>query len=207
MRVALLALCVMAGIPAAPRAGEVRGEVRFHGTPAASPALEVTKDRRVCGESAPDVQWIAPLPVDVRESTDTIATRFSPAAVAMKHFRQHALEYNFTPSRAAEELGISVATLHRWFKVHAGQTPAQMIEERRVNHALDLLQNTHVGLKEATTQSGFSEPRQLRRAIKRRLGVKPRSFQSLELNLPARRVQKNASDVKGPGRTSTVDSN
>jgi plastocyanin len=54
MRVGLLALCVTLSLPAGSRAGEVRGEVRFRGTPPPPAALDVTKDRRVCGESAPD---------------------------------------------------------------------------------------------------------------------------------------------------------
>ncbi len=48
------ALCVVAVAPAVARAGEVRGEVRYRGPPVAAPALEVTKDRKVCGEATPD---------------------------------------------------------------------------------------------------------------------------------------------------------
>lgn len=52
---ALAALAALGlALPAVARAGDVRGTVRYAGSPAAAPALEVTKDRRACGESAPD---------------------------------------------------------------------------------------------------------------------------------------------------------
>jgi plastocyanin len=55
MRLPLVAaLCVIASVPALPRAGEVRGTVRYRGQPPSSPRLEVTKDRKVCGDSARD---------------------------------------------------------------------------------------------------------------------------------------------------------
>jgi plastocyanin len=48
------ALCVIASAPALPRAGEVRGTVQYRGQPPSAPRLEVTKDRKVCGDSARD---------------------------------------------------------------------------------------------------------------------------------------------------------
>src|SRR5512138_161660 len=48
------ALCVISALPAVPRAGEIRGEIRYRGEPPSPPKLEVTKDRRVCGDSAQD---------------------------------------------------------------------------------------------------------------------------------------------------------
>ncbi|HEY6100865.1 MAG TPA: hypothetical protein VIW03_15615 [Anaeromyxobacter sp.] len=55
MRAPLLAaLCVISAVPAVPWAGEVRGEVRYRGTPPPPATLEVTKDRTVCGDSAQD---------------------------------------------------------------------------------------------------------------------------------------------------------
>jgi hypothetical protein len=49
---ALAALSVI--VPALAGAGELRGKVRFLGAAPTAAALEVTKDRRVCGDSAPD---------------------------------------------------------------------------------------------------------------------------------------------------------
>jgi plastocyanin len=99
MRPALLAaLCVAAAAPALPRAGEVRGEVRYRGTPPAPPPLEVTKDRKVCGESARDesvlvaegglanvvVRVVVPgaAPVPARVALDQRGCRFVPHVVA-----------------------------------------------------------------------------------------------------------------------------
>jgi len=144
-----------------------------------------TLDRMMHGETVPTLQWVPPLPVEPRESTDTIATRFLPAALAMKHFRQNALDYTFTPNRAAEELGVSLPTLHRWFKTYAGRTPAAMIEQRRAHHAMHLLQHERIAPEEAAARSGFSGLQQLRRALKRQLGVEPRTIRNLVLTPPA----------------------
>jgi len=57
MRSPLAAIALGLGLvwaPALAAAGEVRGVVRFHGTPPAVPALETTKDRAACGDAAPD---------------------------------------------------------------------------------------------------------------------------------------------------------
>jgi len=143
-----------------------------------------TLDLAMQGDSVPDVQWIPPLPVEIRESTDTIATSFYPAAMAMRHFRKHALEYSFTPQRAAEDLGISMKTLHRWFKNHAGRTPAAMIAERRLDHAVRLLRSRPLGLEEAAQQSGFTGALHLRRTMKRLIGVEPRTLKCVILDGP-----------------------
>jgi len=144
-----------------------------------------TLNRMMHGESVPEEQWVPPLPMEVHESTDTVATRFLPAAVAMKHFRRHALEYDFNPVRAAEDLGVSLPTLHRWLKNFAGQTPGEMIEDRRVKHAMFLMQHQRIGMEDAARQSGFSELRQLRRAIKRRFGTELRTIRGFVLDPPA----------------------
>lgn len=96
---ALAALCVIAAGPALPRAGEIRGEVRFRGTPPAPAALEVTKDRKACGETARDesllveggglanvvVRIVVPgaAPTPVRAALDQRACRFVPHVLAV----------------------------------------------------------------------------------------------------------------------------
>lgn len=124
-------------------------------------------DRMFRGEMVPDVQWISPSPVQVRESTDVIASRFPPAAAAFKHFRDHALEYGFTMDQAARDLEVCTATLYRWFRLYAGTTPAKMIEDRRLTYAINLMQHEQASMEEAAHSAGFSGARQLRRAITR----------------------------------------
>ncbi len=127
----------------------------------------LTLDRMLRGETVPDVQWIAPSPVQVRESTDVIASRFPPAAAAFKHFRDHALEYEFTTDRASRDLEVCTATLYRWFRLYAGTTPAKMIEDRRLTHAINLMQYEQASTEDAARRAGFSGARQLRRALSR----------------------------------------
>jgi len=47
-------LAIVLAWPAAASAGEVRGTVRYRGEVPPAPPVEVTKDRRVCGETAAD---------------------------------------------------------------------------------------------------------------------------------------------------------
>lgn len=135
-----------------------------------------TLDRLMNGEAVPETQWIAPLPVEERESTDTLATRHLPAALAMKYFRQHALEYTFSLAGAAAELGVALQTLHRWFNTYTGMTPAEFIEDRRVKRAVLLLRDPHISVEKAALQSGFSGHRQLRHALRRRLNTTPQAL-------------------------------
>ena len=53
-RPALAAALMLAVAPSAALAGDLRGVVRFQGTPPAPATLETTKERAVCGDSVPD---------------------------------------------------------------------------------------------------------------------------------------------------------
>ncbi len=147
-----------------------------HDYPAQGYRAAETLDRMMNGETVPDLQWIDPLPVEECESTDTMAAQHLPAAMALRLFRINALDYTFTLAGAAGELGVTLQTLHRWFKTYAGMTPAEFLEKRRVKHAVSLLHDPNVSVEKAARLSGFSGHRQLRHALMRKLNASPQDL-------------------------------
>jgi len=139
-----------------------------------------TLDRLFQGETVPEIQQVDPYPVAILESSDTHSTRNLRAALAIKHFRDNALNYHFSPATAAEELGTSLRTLHRWFTAVTGTSPAEYIETRRLQKAMELLKGSRISVEQAARISGFSEHRQLRRALRRHLDTTPQSLRATE---------------------------
>jgi plastocyanin len=97
-RLALVATALIALNPSAAPAGEVRGVVRFQGTPPALAPLETTKERALCGDSVPDetvqvangklrnavlVVKGAPSPAPVKASLDQRTCRYAPHVQAI----------------------------------------------------------------------------------------------------------------------------
>lgn len=132
-----------------------------------------TLERLMQGKVVPAVQWIPPLPAVTLESTDTLAMTHRPTALAMKHLREHALEMGFAPKLAAQNLGITLRTLQRWFDLHVGQSPADYIEARRADRAAGLLKTSTLSVPQVAHLAGFTDQRQLSRALERRLGCTP----------------------------------
>jgi len=133
-------------------------------------------DRLLRGEPVPEVQLVPPHPVDTLESTDTLSIPHLPAALAIKYFRDHALEYQFAMADAAAHLEVSLPTLHRWFKNYLERTPSAYIEERRIKRARYLFKHTRLSVEQVARQSGFTDHRQLRRAFCRRAGTTVQAF-------------------------------
>ncbi len=163
-----------------------------------------TLHRMMRGEVVPDEQYVSPLPVEELESTDTLAVRHRPAAMALRLFRERAGNYRFSPEDAAEELGVSLRTLHRWFTGYAGRSPADYIEERRLCKAVHLLRTTRMNVEDAAKDSGFSDHRQLRRALRRRTSLTPNEVRNAPESprihpspKPRKRKKSKHPDIKG----------
>jgi len=143
-----------------------------------------TLDRMMRDEPVPQVQWITPRPVVTLESTDTLAMSDLCAARALKHFREHAYEVGFAPKVAAQDLGVTVRTLQRWFDQHVGQSPTDYIARRRIHRAVDLIMNGKLNLTTAIQRAGFSDYQQLKRALWKHLQCTPRSLLQNSADLP-----------------------
>ncbi len=135
-----------------------------------------TLDLLMQGKAVPPVQWIPPLPVVALESTDTLAINDLRVSLALKHLREHACDTGFAPKLAAQNLGITVRTLQRWFDEHVGQSPTDYIAVRRVERAAHLIRTSNASAALAARQAGFSDYQQLKRALWKHKRVTPRSL-------------------------------
>jgi transcriptional regulator GlxA family with amidase domain len=77
---------------------------------------------------------------------------------------------NWTLDTLSETAGMNPRTLSRHFKRDLDQTPAQFVEQIRVDHARGLLLE-NLPLKQVARDSGFGDLQRMRRAFKRRFGV------------------------------------
>ncbi|MEM1343581.1 MAG: DJ-1/PfpI family protein [Pseudomonadota bacterium] len=83
-----------------------------------------------------------------------------PHTVPLMAARTHMSERNFA----------------RVFRAEIGKSPAQFVEEMRVEAARDALLNGAIALKDAAAHFGFGSDENMRRAFKRQFGVTPSSI-------------------------------
>ncbi|CAN7503341.1 GlxA family transcriptional regulator [Pseudoduganella sp. LjRoot289] len=78
----------------------------------------------------------------------------------------------------AARAGMSTRNFSRMFKQDTGMTPADFVENARIDAARRLLEETSDPLKRVAAWSGFGNPNGLRRAFQRRLGVTPGDYRT-----------------------------
>ena len=78
----------------------------------------------------------------------------------------------------AARAGMSTRNFSRLFKQDTGMTPADFVENARIDAARRLLEQTSDPLKRVAAWSGFGNPNGLRRAFQRRLGVTPGDYRT-----------------------------
>lgn len=78
--------------------------------------------------------------------------------------------------RLAAQAAMSPRHFSRWFKAHAGLSPAAFVLKLRVEEACRRLDDGALPLKEIARQCGFADEQNLRRAFRRQLGVLPRQY-------------------------------
>lgn len=86
----------------------------------------------------------------------------------------------------ASRAGMSTRNFSRQFKLDTDMTPADFVENARIDAARRLLEETANPLKRVAAWSGFGDQNGLRRAFLRRLGVSPADYRS--------RFQKSSAD-------------
>jgi transcriptional regulator GlxA family with amidase domain len=74
---------------------------------------------------------------------------------------------------------LSLRTLHRRCRDHAGTTPAKLLDKLRVEHARTLLATSTLPAKTLAAQCGFGNADRMRRAFERELGIAPREYRLL----------------------------
>lgn len=73
-------------------------------------------------------------------------------------------------------IGMSVRNLSRVFLKETGETPADFVEQARVDDARRLLEENDSPLQRIASHSGFSNPDIIRRAFMRRIHISPNEY-------------------------------
>lgn len=81
-------------------------------------------------------------------------------------------------SAIANELGLHRSTLFRAFLAAHGMTPSHYLQNLRLHHAMELLKQTELPIKEVAVRSGLAGANYLGRLITRLSGMSPRQFRA-----------------------------
>ena len=73
----------------------------------------------------------------------------------------------------AQALSCSEGHLYRRFRARTGQTPLAYLNQRRLRHALQLLQHTHLPVAEVARQSGIADPLYFSKVFRKAFGCTP----------------------------------
>jgi AraC-like DNA-binding protein/quercetin dioxygenase-like cupin family protein len=84
------------------------------------------------------------------------------------HFRQR-----IALSEIARAAGYSPVHLHRIFTKHTGRSVAEHLRDLRMTHAMDLLANSDLPVREIAALVGYTDPSNFRRAFENAAGVSP----------------------------------
>jgi transcriptional regulator GlxA family with amidase domain len=99
-------------------------------------------------------------------------------------FVKENLRQKLTVAELADHVHMSSRSFARFFLQETKNTPADFVEQARVDAARNLLEGTTMAPKEIAFECGFGSPHRMRQVFTRRLGVTPgqyrASFQSIQ---------------------------
>jgi AraC family transcriptional regulator len=78
----------------------------------------------------------------------------------------------------ADLVGVSTGFFHRAFQATLGKTPLELINERRVQHAMQCLQRDDAQVASVAFNVGFSSPSHFSRMFRQFVGVSPSEYRS-----------------------------
>jgi transcriptional regulator GlxA family with amidase domain len=78
----------------------------------------------------------------------------------------------------AERAAMSPRNFARFFRRETGMTPAAYVEELRVEHARQLLEESADPVEIVSARCGFGTPETMRRAFSRRVGAPPAAYRA-----------------------------
>jgi AraC-like DNA-binding protein len=84
---------------------------------------------------------------------------------AVQWMEEHFQE-TLTVGKIAQEVGVSVSSLHAHFLAQRGQTPMEFLQAARLRHALSLLHHTVFNLETIAEQCGYNSASHLSRHVK-----------------------------------------
>jgi LacI family transcriptional regulator len=138
-------------------------------------------ERMMAGAAAPrGIEWIAPLRVVPRQSTDIIAVDDDELVQALRFIRQHACN-GIDVDDVATAACISRRALERRFREHFDRTPKSEILRVQLEHSKVLLSKTLLSIEMVALRSGFSAFRRFSEVFQRETGMTPRAYRKSQL--------------------------
>lgn len=132
-------------------------------------------DGLMAGERHPPTQWIAPVGVVTRESTDIIMAQDPLAAKALRYIKGH-FSNGITVEDVLDELCVSRRGLERHLKKATGRTPRGEIRRAQIDGARRLLVESDAPMYEIAKRCGFDPQARFFIVFKRETGLTPSEF-------------------------------
>lgn len=133
-------------------------------------------DALMRGKRVPPVETkIAPLGIQLRQSTDILAVEDPHIAQAVRFIREHACD-PIDVGDLLKVVPLSRRILEKRFGKLLNRSPHEEILNVRLNRVKQLLSDTELSLEEIAARAGFEHPEYLSVVFKREVGVSPRTF-------------------------------
>lgn len=125
-----------------------------------------------------DIEYIRPLNVAERLSTQVVALEDRELARVCRFIRQHACS-GINVEDIAEVSSLSRRQLERRFRKLIGHTPHQEITAVQINRVKQLLRETEMTLEQIAHRAGYGHKESLSSVFKRETGETPGEYRSL----------------------------
>jgi AraC-like DNA-binding protein len=87
---------------------------------------------------------------------------------------------NITLEGLAKIVNMSKSNFLRIFKSAIGKSPIDYLIDLRIKHAIDLLKNSGLTVKEISAKTGFVDNNYFSRTFKKRIGVNPKKYKQVD---------------------------
>lgn len=134
-----------------------------------------TLEALLTGQPVPPTQWIPPLGVVTRRSTDMTYADDPLAVEALRFIADHCHEA-IRVEDVLEAVGVSRTSLEVRLKRATGKTPQLAIFNAQVNRAKKMLINSDLTVAQIARQCGFARHERLNVVFKRLTGMTPGQF-------------------------------
>jgi LacI family transcriptional regulator len=133
-------------------------------------------DRLMAGGMQPAAdQWIAPLGIATRQSTDVLCIEDADVAAAVSFIRERACS-GVTVEQVIEHVAVSRSLLERRFRKYLGRSPQAEIRFIQVKRVKQLLADTDLPLDAIAELAGYVHPEYMSVVFKRSTGQTPGEY-------------------------------
>jgi len=132
-------------------------------------------DALMAGETPPTPQWLPPLGVVTRTSTDIVVQRDPLVNEVLLYIRDHFAD-DITVEQLLDEVGVSRRSLEMRMKKAIGQTPQAAIHTTQIDQAKVMLASSRESIGEIARACGFALQPRFNRVFKRLTGMTPGAY-------------------------------